>query len=480
MLERGRELCAQASNGTNSTSDKEALHKEIDQLNSEVTEISNNTEFNTKKLLNTNSITNTTNEGSVVQYLKQGWLEQSEKLIKNYYGIQADGVDLTVKFVNEGAGGTLAYVSSSVGSSGKGTNLTLNIDMDDFTSPSWPNGGNPPQYNDRVIAHEMTHAVMARTTDWGDLVANANWLVEGTAEFIQGGDERVSSTLSGGSTVADLVSSVVSGWANDNDHYSGGYAAVQFLHQHIKTAGGTGIKDLFDELKSNPNTETLDLALKNLANGAYSSGLGATDGSTANSFYKDWLDNGANFISAMNLTNSDTGAIGGADADGGSIIDAEDAVPDVVNLTDNLLSGFNVIWPEVSGNSYNPISIQIGANSGQTMDIILHKVDSETLGISKIDVVNNASIGIDKFDRAIASVSGMRSNFGAIQNRLEHAKAVNDVNYENTSTSESRIRDTDMAKEMMKYSKENILNQAAQVLLAQSNQKPQAILELLR
>ena len=316
--------------------------------------------------------------------------------------------------------------------------------MDDFISPSWPNGGSAPQYNDRVIAHEMTHAVMARTTDWADLYANAKWFIEGTAEFIQGADERVEGILLSGSTMADLVNSVTNGWDNDNNHYSGGYLAVRFLHQHIKASGGTGIEELFNQLKSDPDTITLDLALKNLSNGAYSGGLGA------------------------------------ADADGGSVKNAEDSVPDVVHLTDTPLSGFNVIWPSVTGGSYDPITMQIGENTGQTIDIILNKVDSEALGISSINVAQNASIGIDKFDGAIETVSSMRSNFGAIQNRLVHAKIVTDLNYENTSASESRIRDTDMAKEMTKYSKGNILNQAAQAMLAQSNQRPQAILELLR
>lgn len=97
-----------------------------------------------------------------------------------------------------------------------------------------------------------------------------------------------------------------------------------------------------------------------------------------------------------------------------------------------------------------------------------------------MDVVSKASETIDKFDNAINIVSYNRSILGALQNRLEHAKSVVDINYENTSASESRIRDTDMAKEMTKYSKENILGQASQAMLVQSNQKPQAILELLR
>ncbi|EHL13184.1 hypothetical protein HMPREF9629_00484 [Peptoanaerobacter stomatis] len=90
----------------------------------------------------------------------------------------------------------------------------------------------------------------------------------------------------------------------------------------------------------------------------------------------------------------------------------------------------------------------------------------------------NDSLGI--IDNAIKTVSGQRSDLGAIQNRLEHTIKNLDNAAENTQAAESRIRDTDMAKEMSKFTKDNILTQAAQAMLAQANQLPQQVLQLLR
>ena len=83
-------------------------------------------------------------------------------------------------------------------------------------------------------------------------------------------------------------------------------------------------------------------------------------------------------------------------------------------------------------------------------------------------------------DNALVTVSTQRAKFGALQNRLEHTIKNVDNTSENLQAAESRIRDVDMAKEMMNYSKNNILNQAAQSMLAQANQQPQNVLNLLR
>ena len=96
------------------------------------------------------------------------------------------------------------------------------------------------------------------------------------------------------------------------------------------------------------------------------------------------------------------------------------------------------------------------------------------------DAINKAGGTLEKIDKAIAEVSRQRSNLGAVQNRLEHTIRNLDNAAENTQTAESRIRDTDMAKEMSKFTKDNILTQASQAMLAQANQLPQQVLQLLR
>ena len=132
-------------------------------------------------------------------------------------------------------------------------------------------------------------------------------------------------------------------------------------------------------------------------------------------------------------------------------------------------------------------TIHIGANQGQTMYVDVNEISTATLGdatnkIKDVSVLttDNAQTAIDTIEAAIKQVSGERSKLGAFQNRLEHSIKNLDTSSENLQAAESRIRDIDMAKEMMNFTKNNILQQAAQAMLAQANQAPQGVLQLLR
>ena len=126
--------------------------------------------------------------------------------------------------------------------------------------------------------------------------------------------------------------------------------------------------------------------------------------------------------------------------------------------------------------------LQVGALERQTMDVkISLAVSAKGLKVSAIEVSTNVKAGaaMQSIQGAIESVSKQRSKLGAIQNRLEHTINNLDTNAENTQAAESRIRDTDMADEMVQYSKNNILSQAGQSMLAQANQQTQGVLSLL-
>jgi flagellin len=123
---------------------------------------------------------------------------------------------------------------------------------------------------------------------------------------------------------------------------------------------------------------------------------------------------------------------------------------------------------------------QIGANAGETLSVSFNGISSAILGTSSLDLVNSASGAISTIDSAIGSVSTNRANLGAVQNRLEHTIANLSVAAENLSASESRIRDTDMAQEMVAFTRSQILTQAGTAMLAQANQAPQSVLSLLR
>ncbi|MGQ5394810.1 flagellin N-terminal helical domain-containing protein [Paenibacillus sp. M.A.Huq-84] len=128
------------------------------------------------------------------------------------------------------------------------------------------------------------------------------------------------------------------------------------------------------------------------------------------------------------------------------------------------------------------LSMQIGANQGQTVAVDINNVSASSLKISNIDVStkDGAQSAISVVNNALEVVSQERSKLGAIQNRLEYTINNLGTSSENLTASESRIRDVDMAKEMMDFTKNNILSQAAQAMLAQANQQPQGVLQLLR
>ena len=109
-------------------------------------------------------------------------------------------------------------------------------------------------------------------------------------------------------------------------------------------------------------------------------------------------------------------------------------------------------------------------------------MSAKSIGITDVDIstLEDAQTAIDKIRTAINTVSSTRGDLGAIQNRLEHTINNLPVTTENMTAVESRIRDTDMAQEMMSYTKNNILVQAAQAMLAQANQVPQGVLQLLQ
>ena len=133
-------------------------------------------------------------------------------------------------------------------------------------------------------------------------------------------------------------------------------------------------------------------------------------------------------------------------------------------------------------------SLQIGANKDQNILVAINEISTNTLGgttegfVKDIDLrtKDGANSAIAVLDKAIQNVSGERSKLGATQNRLEHTISNLSTSAENLQAAESRIRDVDMAKEMMNFTKNNILNQAAQAMLSQANQQPQAVLQLLR
>jgi flagellin len=191
------------------------------------------------------------------------------------------------------------------------------------------------------------------------------------------------------------------------------------------------------------------------------------------------------------------------DADRGAIQKEVDALAKELNRIGNtteyntkkLLSGGDTTGTAAGAGA--SLTFQIGANKGQSLTVSIADMRGGALGVSVdamgaasydetakgLDVSSSqtaASNAIATLDTAIATVSGQRADLGAVQNRLEHTVNNLNVSSENLAASESRIRDTDMAKEMMAFTRSQILSQAGTAMLAQANQAPQGVLSLLR
>jgi len=139
-------------------------------------------------------------------------------------------------------------------------------------------------------------------------------------------------------------------------------------------------------------------------------------------------------------------------------------------------------YDAASSNLADSLMSQIGANSGQTAFLSINDMRCKALGVADVDISSKwgAATAIETVNNALQKVSHQRSLLGALQNRLEHTIKNLDTAAENLQAAESRIRDVDMAKEVMEFTRTNILQQASQAMLAQANQQPQSVLQLLR
>jgi flagellin len=192
----------------------------------------------------------------------------------------------------------------------------------------------------------------------------------------------------------------------------------------------------------------------------------AVDAAAANGFTATATTVGAG--SAITLSNGSAAAIAVTDGTGTPLVDA--------------LGAANPLIGTITAASGSGGTFQIGANSGDTLGISIADTDATALGVASLDVTTDAgaAAAITALDAAISTVSTTRGDLGAKQNRFESMINNLQVSTENITASESRIRDTDMAQEMVTFTKNQVLQQAGTAMLSQANQIPQSILSLLR
>lgn len=490
LLQRARELASQAAQGTTSVADIRSIETEFDAVVEEIERVGAQTTYNGQKLLDaggTRPTGLTTTQSTVIEKLRSGWLRESEKLIQQYYGIIGDGAPMTMSAIPiDGPYGTGAYVSASfyslaVNPDGIGFNIEMVIDVDDYAI-------NGDEF-DQTVAHEMVHAVMNRTMNSyaigdGTTFGSGTWFKEGTAEFIPGADDRVVGTLTrqSASNIRDRVVELVGGgtWGGGGAHsflladdYTAGYVAVRYLHDRIKNEGGEGIIDVFDHLTSVQGS-SVDSALQSIAAGGYAGGSA--------DFATDFNTNGLAFINGMNLSNEDTGAIGGLDADGGELRTNATVIPDVYDYKVQPLEGWDLTWPltnEISLESSSATSVSAGADGDASIEVDTYVVDRYSLGLNAVDLSGNASEAIGRVARAIDLVSEAQAGVGANLSRIESAVAVEQEAVVDLRAAQGRLQDADYAAETADLVSAQVLSRAASAMVAQAA-RPDVVLTLLQ
>jgi len=243
------------------------------------------------------------------------------------------------------------------------------------------------------------------------------------------------------------------------------------------------VQDVLDAI----NNAGIGITADTVANGSYVS-IRFTTNAVGSAAKLDFAGHGGDFKPG------DLADISGADAklSGMSGFTSYTAVGNHITIQDGGAKGLEFDLsgtdPTLAGNveikvtSNGGLNMHIGANEGQTMYISVGDMRAAALGVNGINVTTKeaAEASITTIQSALDRVSSERAKLGAYQNRLEHTINNLGTTSENLSASESRIRDVDMAKEMMSFTKNNILSQAAQAMLAQANQQPQSVLQLLQ
>ena len=487
ILQRMRELGVQAANGTNTEADRSAIQEEMNQLTSEVNRIGNTTEFNTQKLLNGGM---TSNESAKITDAKSAKVAGGAAWAAKDLSGATDKAKITVD-------GTTFDISSIVNKN--------------WTNPTGATTPVVGTANDFIKELNEVTAGGVKLSEVVDIKNNG-----GSLEFTAKSNGNKSSIeLSAGSADAAAMLGFASADKLDPTHadYAGKSLGKNATIERHGIEGNTALTtdittkkgDSFTVKVGNESAVTVEL------NKSKTYDLDNADVNVANAARQELVKDINDTLQQAGLDSKVTAALSTDNklqfiSETGKDIDVTGASAFGVTDADKVKNIQQQVGPGVQGSGFNT-TFQIGANKGQSMSLNVSDMRSAALGITgnagqagftktngvtngttdikqeaALNVIdkNDASKAIETLDKAIANVSSERSKLGACQNRLEHTINNLGTSSENLTAAESRVRDVDMAKEMMSFSKNNILQQAAQAMLAQANQQPQGVLQLLR
>ena len=537
MLQRANELSVKAANGTWLEEDRAMIDAELQQIKKEIDTTAKHTVFNEIRLFpddgimpgnsssetyeytfyfnaadNTYRVENLNSEaqdvsrasvnptsggGTLANFIVQNMIPNAAKQIfetfpsiANDIGSGQMDIKITVTSL-DGRDGLLARAGysfyTSGGSTKRGFNLQIQVDSSDFTAADANGTGSRVDALYSTIAHEFMHSVMQYTMTDGMSGRKGDkfpeWFTEGVAQLAGGGyPTNWNNTLislanqltdENDSSQDDAIKNYLKKYTVDNRPYGHGYLAAAYAG-YLANGGG--------EVTGANIAAGMDKIFADLINGkTFAAALKDNTGLTAAQI-KNAVNSGSNdlveFVRKLSYN-----SLGGA----GSII-----TPSLNTGGMAILGGESSPNPDPnptptpggptdSMGGSKVIALQVGADSGQHIDLQLYRMDTAALGLeyTNVETQEEASVAINEIKDAIARVSSVRSSYGAIQNRLEHTIDNLDNIIENITSSESLIRDTDIAKEMVSHSNNQILLQAGQAVLSQANHSSDMILALL-
>jgi len=461
ILQRMRELTIQAANGTETDEDRGNIQDEITQLQDELDRISETTEFNTMKLLDGSLAgggTSVTSAGP-----KFGVYDTN---LEGFVTSNVEGVKIATT-ISASKGGESAVWSSD------GKTLTLNLEAN-------------KTYSEAELDALIASAKQEDSYNNGTTAAAGTYNPAAKVELnLKNGTYTAAAATAGSATVAGVKSSATSQLVTKTDQKFVGMTGISITAN--KYGADNDVKITID-FKAAAGAEEckVQTAATYEANGALkadgkasytlslATGVEYTEADIEKllaeaGFSADVEFEGPNPDTASTLFVTDKTTALTAQLSGGAGLGDTDA-----------FLGESKYDVQANGEG---MTLQVGANYGQTISFGIGDMSSVALGVdgTKVDCSSQtgAQNSIENIDEAIGKVSKQRSLLGAIQNRLEHTISNLDNTAENLQSAESGIRDVDMASEMVQFSKNNILQQAAQSMLAQANQANQGVLSLL-
>ena len=455
MLQRMNELAVQAANGTNSTTDRQYIQDEIDQLVTEVDRVSETTKFNETYLL----------KGDSAQASKKVYTTNYAVTYTKNLGSNSGDVAHKVSYTGND---NVYMVSSSIAKTTANTPLSADViskgtDITKYLSEA-TTGGNNGAVTDVKVNQDSYIAMKNAQLDVTKLSIDDNGVI---------------------TSKGDKDTYILNTETNEVTRVQAGEDLSNYLQNVEKKAGSTDVS--FAEVKSQYRILTeANFAgdTKKLTDSDYDVvDLKEADDTETAVSAKKLYDADGNEVSGMALNkyiDENGNYKGGLYSDS----QATQGLADNAAIKDYITKNTADVAADLS------FSLHVGADSARTNKIStnIQSMSAAALGIDKLkstsvgivdETGDNATDAIDVIADALQKVSTQRSALGAVQNRLEHTIKNLDNIVENTTSAESQIRDTDMATEMVKYSNANILSQAGQSMLAQANQSNQGVLSIL-